>query len=76
MVNVDKYYIYMEHLGNTTKQNKTKQTNQVRCFKVTFLSPRVEGHLAFGRVNLFHPKKVLANRSSFSQDVRKQPDEP
>ena len=30
MVNVDKYYIYMEHLGNTTKQNKTKQnkTNQ------------------------------------------------
>ena len=77
MVNLDKYSIhgaFGETQQSKAKQNKTN--NQVRCYNVTFLSPLVEGHLAFGRVTLFHPKKVLANRSSFSQDVRKQPDEP
>ena len=41
MVNVDTYSIH-EAFGKHNKAKQNKTNNQVRCFKVTFLSPRLK----------------------------------
>ena len=40
-----------------------------RWFKVTFLSPNVEGHLAFERVTFHHPKKVTKTQNCQASEI-------